>query len=60
MCDDIRYGWQNANDAKNRAAAKHAAAHKFIVDLAELNGNAGYDAQVGEREVKLSGASVSG
>ena len=37
------------------AAARRAEAHDFILGLADMNGRAGYDAQVGERGVKLSG-----
>ncbi len=36
-------------------AAQRAEAHDFILGLADMNGRAGYDAQVGERGVKLSG-----
>ena len=40
---------------RDRAAAKLAHAHEFIVDLEDWRGRRGYDAQVGERGVKLSG-----
>ena len=36
-------------------AARRAAAHDFIVDVADPTGRKGYDAHVGERGVKLSG-----
>ena len=36
-------------------AATRAAAHDFIVDVADPRGRKGYDAHVGERGVKLSG-----
>ncbi len=41
------------------AAAKAAHAHDFILTLADSKGRTGYDAQVGERGVKLSGGSAS-
>ena len=48
--DNIRFGRPDATDAEVEAAAKAAAAHKFIMNLPE-----GYDAYVGERGVMLSG-----
>lgn len=48
--DNIRFGRPDASDAEIEAAAKAAAAHGFISDLAE-----GYDAYLGERGVMLSG-----
>ena len=54
--DNIRYGRQNATQAEILAATKQALAHDFIVDLDDLDGNSGYEALVGERGIKLSGA----
>ncbi len=47
---NIAYGRAGANDAEIEEAARHAAAHDFIVDLPE-----GYETRVGEQGVKLSG-----
>ncbi len=52
---NIAYGRPGASTAEVEAAARQAAAHDFIVDLADWKGRTGYDAQVGERGVKLSG-----
>ena len=54
--DNIHYGRQNATQAGILAATKQALAHDFIVDLKDLDGNSGYEALVGERGIKLSGA----
>ena len=54
--DNIHYGRQNATQAGILAATKQALAHDFIVDLDDLDGNSGYEALVGERGIKLSGA----
>lgn len=53
--DNIAYGHPDASEAEIIAAAKKAQAHEFILGLSDQKGNAGYDAQVGERGVKLSG-----
>ncbi|GAB5379407.1 MAG: ABC transporter ATP-binding protein [Aliiglaciecola sp.] len=53
--ENIVYGKMNADDEQMITAAKQAEAHEFIQNLSDLNGNIGYDAQVGERGVKLSG-----
>lgn len=48
--DNIAYGKQDASEAEILAAAKHAQAHEFVVNLEN-----GYDTLVGERGIKLSG-----
>jgi ATP-binding cassette subfamily B multidrug efflux pump len=53
--DNILYGRPDATEADMIAAARRAAAHEFILDLADPKGRRGYDAHVGERGVKLSG-----
>jgi len=53
--ENLRYGRPDATDEQVINAAKQAAAHEFITELADAFGNSGYDAQVGERGVKLSG-----
>jgi ATP-binding cassette subfamily B multidrug efflux pump len=53
--DNILYGRPDATEDEMIAAAKHAEAHDFILDLADPEGRQGYDAHVGERGVKLSG-----
>ncbi len=53
--ENILYGQPEATEAQMIAAAKQAQAHEFILDLADPEGNRGYDARVGERGVKLSG-----
>ncbi|MEO9823588.1 MAG: ABC transporter ATP-binding protein [Paracoccaceae bacterium] len=53
--DNILYGRPDASEDEVTNAAKQAEAHDFILDLEDPNGNAGYDAEVGERGVKLSG-----
>ncbi|KIN65721.1 ABC transporter, transmembrane ATP-binding protein [Sulfitobacter noctilucae] len=53
--DNILYGRPEATEAEMVDAAKQAQAHEFILDLADPEGNHGYDARVGERGVKLSG-----
>jgi ATP-binding cassette, subfamily B, bacterial MsbA len=47
---NIAYGRAGASEDDIVAAARHAAAHEFIVELPQ-----GYDTVVGERGVKLSG-----
>jgi ATP-binding cassette, subfamily B, bacterial MsbA len=47
---NIAYGRAGASDAEIEAAARHAAAHDFIVELPD-----GYETMVGEQGVKLSG-----
>ncbi|MFO1141980.1 MAG: hypothetical protein U1E59_06225 [Amaricoccus sp.] len=42
-------------EAEMVAAARQAEAHDFILGLADMTERSGYDAQVGERGVKLSG-----
>lgn len=53
--ENILYGRPDASQEDVVAAAIQAEAHDFIKDLTDSFGNAGYDAQVGERGVKLSG-----
>ncbi len=53
--ENIAYGRPDATEEQIIAAAKQAEAHEFILDLADNDGNAAYDALVGERGVKLSG-----
>ncbi|MEL7544738.1 MAG: ABC transporter ATP-binding protein, partial [Pseudomonadota bacterium] len=53
--ENIRYGRPSASDAEVLAAATQAEAADFIGELEDASGNAGFDAQVGERGVKLSG-----
>jgi len=47
---NIAYGKQGASEAEIVAAAKAAAAHDFIMNLPQ-----GYDTEVGERGVRISG-----
>ena len=53
--DNILYGNPAATPDQMIAAARAAEAHDFILALRDHNGNAGYDAYLGERGVKLSG-----
>ncbi|MDO6694921.1 ABC transporter ATP-binding protein [Aliiglaciecola sp. 3_MG-2023] len=53
--ENIIYGRADATEEQMQTAAKQAEADEFIQQLSDLNGNVGYDAQVGERGVKLSG-----
>src|SRR3954453_661735 len=53
--ENIRYGRPNAGEAEILQAAKLAHADEFIDELEDWKGRRGYDAQVGERGVKLSG-----
>jgi ATP-binding cassette, subfamily B, multidrug efflux pump len=53
--DNIKYGRLDATDEEIVEAARKAFAHEFILELADKNGQTGYDALVGERGVKLSG-----
>ncbi|MDA0107080.1 ABC transporter ATP-binding protein [Vibrio sp. La 4.2.2] len=53
--DNILYGKPDASEEELLAATHQAHAHEFIDTLTDPFGNAGYDAQVGERGVKLSG-----
>jgi ATP-binding cassette subfamily B multidrug efflux pump len=48
--DNIRYGLQNASENPIMNAVKQAAAHDFIACLQGPDGNAEYDAKVGERQ----------
>ncbi|MGB8622028.1 MAG: ABC transporter transmembrane domain-containing protein, partial [Paracoccaceae bacterium] len=48
--ENIRFGRPDASDAEVEAAARAAAAHEFLAKLPD-----GYDSQVGERGVMLSG-----
>ncbi len=52
---NILYGRPDASEAEMVEAARHAEAHDFILGLQDMDGRAGYDAEVGERGVKLSG-----
>ena len=54
--DNIGYGRAGATRGRDRATRRRrAAAHDFIVGVADPRGRKGYDAHVGERGVKLSG-----
>ncbi|TOP70422.1 ABC transporter ATP-binding protein [Vibrio parahaemolyticus] len=53
--DNILYGNPTASEEELLKATKQAHAHEFIETLTDPFGNVGYDAQVGERGVKLSG-----
>ncbi len=53
--DNIAYGSPVAGQVDIEQAARRANAHDFILELSDLDGNQGYDAQVGERGAKLSG-----
>ena len=53
--DNILYGRPDAGEAEMLDAAARAAAHDFVMELADAEGRRGYDAHVGERGVKLSG-----
>jgi len=53
--ENILYGKPDATEAELEQAIAQAQASEFIENLADANGNAGLDAQVGERGVKLSG-----
>ncbi len=50
ILENIRYGDPKATDDEIKAAAEHAQAHAFISELPD-----GYETQVGELGVKLSG-----
>ncbi|WP_348234638.1 ABC transporter ATP-binding protein [Vibrio parahaemolyticus] len=54
--DNILYGNPTASEEELLKATKQAHAHEFIETLTDPFGNVGYDAQVGERGVKLSGS----
>lgn len=53
--ENILYGRPDASEEDLQQAINKAEAHEFIEGLADLEGNTGLDAQVGERGVKLSG-----
>ena len=53
--DNILYGRPSATEDQVIAAAQQAQAHEYILELEDQEGRRGYDAQVGERGVKLSG-----
>jgi ATP-binding cassette subfamily B multidrug efflux pump len=53
--ENIAYGQPDATMAQIESAARRAQAHEFILGQRDWKGNAGYEAQVGERGVKLSG-----
>jgi ATP-binding cassette subfamily B multidrug efflux pump len=53
--ENILYGRPDASEEDLQQAINKAEAHEFILGLADLEGNTGLDAQVGERGVKLSG-----
>ncbi|MCT7656702.1 ATP-binding cassette domain-containing protein [Oceanimonas sp. NS1] len=57
--ENILYGKPAASEEDLVAASRQAHAHDFIQSLEDKDGNRGYDAQVGERGIKLSGASAS-
>ena len=46
ISENIGYGRADATRPRSRTAARRAAAHDFIVEVADPRG-AGYDAQVG-------------
>lgn len=50
VMENIRYGNPSASDEEIIAAAKHAHAHDFIMNLPN-----GYHSEIGQRGVKLSG-----
>ena len=52
---NILYGRPDASEAGDGRGRPPRRGHDFILGLADMNGRAGYDAQVGERGVKLSG-----
>ena len=53
--ENVLYGRPEASEAELLAALEKAEALDFIDQLTDPKGNAGLDAQVGERGVKLSG-----
>jgi len=53
--ENILYGRPDASEEDLQHAIHKAEAYDFIQGLADLEGNTGLDAQVGERGVKLSG-----
>jgi len=53
--ENILYGRPDASEDDLQQAITKAEANEFIQGLADLEGNTGLDAQVGERGVKLSG-----
>jgi ATP-binding cassette subfamily B multidrug efflux pump len=53
--DNIALGRLDVAQADVEAAAEKAAAHEFIVRLADARGRTAYDVNVGDRGVKLSG-----
>lgn len=53
--ENILYGRPDASEEDLQYAINKAEAHEFIQGLADLEGNTGLEAQVGERGVKLSG-----
>ncbi len=53
--DNILYGKPDASEEELTRAIEQAQANEFIDELTDPFGNAGLDAQVGERGVKLSG-----
>lgn len=53
--ENILYGRPEASESEMVEAARKAQADSFIRTLVDAKGQAGYDAQVGERGIKLSG-----
>ncbi|MFK7792195.1 MAG: ABC transporter ATP-binding protein [Devosiaceae bacterium] len=53
--ENIAYGRPDASETDIRRAVEMARAESFVYDLADMAGNSGLEAQVGERGVKLSG-----
>jgi len=53
--DNILYGHPDADDQAMVEAARAAAALNFIPSLRDIQGNQGFEAQVGERGARLSG-----
>ena len=55
VAENILFGRPDAGKQQMIAAARHAEAHEFILDLRDSEGRSGYQAHVGERGVTLSG-----
>ena len=54
IAENIAYGCAGATQAQIEFAAQRAQAHEFIMRQRDWKGRVGYEAQVGERGVKLS------
>lgn len=53
--ENISYGRYDISPSELELAARKAQAHDFIMSMKDKDGNAGYNAIVGERGVRLSG-----